>query len=113
MEIELRRAYTGDDLFEWNCDVCEVPFTPGTVYADVAGEEGAICDECLVYLHGRQPSVFPSLEVLRELREQYPTPALEDVEAAIRLEHSDIAAAMCLMDECRVWPRNDRLAEAS
>jgi hypothetical protein len=104
MKIQLRRAYTGDDLCEWDCAVCEVPFTVQTVYADVAGEEGEICDECLAYLHGRQPGVFPSVEVLRELRERYPAPVLADTDAAIRLERIDLGAACRLMGECEVWP---------
>jgi hypothetical protein len=77
MEIQLRRAYSADELCEWNCDLCEVPYTPGTVFADIAGMEGAICEECLAYLHGRQPELFPSVERLHELQAAYPTAVFE------------------------------------
>ena len=57
MEIVLKRAYSAEDLFGWNCDLCEVSYTPKTVYPDIIGMEGAICEDCLAYLHGRQPRV--------------------------------------------------------
>ncbi len=105
MEIMLRRAYSGGDLFRWNCDLCEVPYTPKTVYPDIAGEEGAICEECLAYLHGRQPELFPSVEKLHELAAAYPTPVFEDDKAVMKMEQEDLDEATRLWHECKLWTR--------
>jgi hypothetical protein len=105
VEIMLRRAYSGEDLFRWNCDLCEVPFTPGTVYPDIADAEGAICEECLAYLHGRHPELFPSVEKLHELMAAYSTPVFEDDRAVMRMEEEDIDAAACLWRETKLWTR--------
>src|SRR5215211_691557 len=90
VEIILRRAYSAEELFEWNCDLCEVPYTPGSVFADVAGMEGAICEDCLAYLHGRHPEIFPSIGRLRELQAAYPTAMFESDEAVIDAETEDL-----------------------
>jgi hypothetical protein len=105
MEILLRRAYSGDDLFRWNCDLCEVPFTPASVYPDIAGADGAICEECLAYLHSCQPDLFPSVELLRELIAAYPEPVFEDERALIRMEEKDLDEAGRLHDVTRLWTR--------
>jgi hypothetical protein len=46
MEIVLKRAYSAEDLFDWNCDLCEVSYTSKTVYTNIMGMEGAICEDC-------------------------------------------------------------------
>lgn len=104
MEIVLRRAYSAEDLFEWNCEVCEVPFTPQNVYPDVLGLEGAICEECLAYLHDRQPELFPSVQKLEELVAAYPTPVFEDDRAVMKMEE-DLDKAARLWHRAKLWTR--------
>ena len=105
MEIYLRRAYSADDLFRWNCGLCEVPFTPGSVYPDIEGGEDSICEDCLAYLHARQPELFPSVGRLRELQAAYPTPVFENNQAVMKMEDEDQDEAARLWHECRLWTR--------
>jgi len=107
MEIYLRRAYSAEDLFRWNCGLCEVPFTPGTVYPDIEGGEDAICEDCLAYLHSRHPELFPSVERLRELQAAYPTPVFENDRAVRKVEIEDPHEAARLWHECRLWTRSE------
>src|SRR5215210_1126732 len=105
MEILLRRAYSAEDLFEWNCGLCEVPFTPRSVYPDARGLEGALCEECLAYLHARHPAVFPSIGRLRELQAAYPRAMFESDQAAMDAETEDRGEASRLWHECCLWTR--------
>jgi hypothetical protein len=105
MEIILRRAYSAQDLFEWNCDLCEVPYTPKSVYPDIMGMEGALCETCLAYLHGRQPELFPSIEQLHELQAAYPTAVFESDEEVMKLEEEDLDEALRLHEACLLWTR--------
>ncbi|MBA2715360.1 MAG: hypothetical protein H0U55_17645 [Rubrobacteraceae bacterium] len=107
MEIHLRRAYSADDLFRWNCGLCEVPFTPGSVYPDIEGGEDSICEECLAYLHARQPELFPSVELLRELMAVYPTAVFGNDRAVMKMEIEDKNEAARLAHECRLWTRSE------
>jgi hypothetical protein len=104
MEIMLRRAYSGEDLFEWRCDLCEVAYTPQTVYPDIMDMEGALCETCLAYLHGRQPELFPSIEQLRELQAAYPTAVFKSDDDVIKVEE-DLAEASRLHEKCLLWTR--------
>ncbi len=105
MEIILRRAYSAEELFEYSCDLCEVPYTPKTVFPDIMGMEGAICETCLVYLHGRHPEIFPSIGRLRELQAAYPRAMFESDQAVIDAETEDLDRASRLWDECKLWTR--------
>jgi hypothetical protein len=105
MEILLRRAYSAEDLFDWGCDLCEVPYTPKSVYPDALGMGGAICEECLAYLHGRQPELFPSIEQLRELQAAYPTAMFKSDKAVMKMEKEDLDGAARLWHECKLWTR--------
>jgi hypothetical protein len=102
VEIILRRAYSAEELFEWNCDLCEVPYTPKIVYPDIMGMEGAICEECLAYLHSRHPEIFPSIGRLRELQAAYPTAMFESDQAVIDAETEDLDRASRLWHECKL-----------
>jgi hypothetical protein len=108
VEIILRRAFSAEEIFEWNCDLCEVPHTPKTVYPDIMGMEGAICEECLVYLHGRHPQIFPSIEKLRELQAAYPTAVFESDDDVMKLEEEDLDEASRLHETCLLWTRKSQ-----
>jgi hypothetical protein len=105
VEIVLRRAYSADELVEDTCGLCECPYMPGPVFADVYGMEGAICADCLAYLHGRNPEVFPSVERLHELQAEHPTAVFESDDAVCRAETEDLDRAARLWRGCYLWTR--------
>ncbi len=113
MDIELRRVDSPDELVECSCMMCEVEFTPGTVVADPSDTYGRlVCEECVGYLHGRNPERFPSVELLHRLIAEYPTPAFPSAEAIIELEHEDLQEADRRLKACVLWERPVEIAEA-
>jgi hypothetical protein len=111
-KIILRRAYSAEELFEWNCDLCEVPYTPKTVYPDIMGMEGAICETCLDYLHSRHPKIFPSTERLHELQAAYPTAMFKSDVDVMKLEEEDLDEASRLHEACLLWTRESEGIDA-
>jgi len=107
MEIQLRRSYCGDDLFPWNCAVCELGYTPRTVMADIVGDEGDVCDDCLAYLHDRHPELFPGVELLDALAAKYPTPVYPNSAAVRAAEKADLDEASRQFEDSYLWRPGD------
>ncbi|MDQ3315995.1 MAG: hypothetical protein M3522_01530 [Actinomycetota bacterium] len=107
MEIQLRRAFDGDEVFPWNCAICECGYTPRTVMADIVGDEGDVCPDCLGYLHGRHPELFPSVELLDALAAKYPTPVYPNSAAVRAAEAVDLDEASRQFEDSYLWRPGD------
>ena len=90
MIIELQRQWVPDDpayVQEGGtiCAVCSLSFEEPSVVAwgrtDASEEMGVVCPECIAYLGRRNADRFPTIEVYRDLLEQYPEPMYPSVEA--------------------------------
>jgi hypothetical protein len=112
MDIELRRVDSPAELVECRCMLCEMDFTLGTVAADPSDTYGGlVCEECVGYLHGRNPERFPSVELLHRLIAEYPAPAFPSVEAIIKLENEDLQEADRRLTASVLWERPVERAE--
>jgi hypothetical protein len=69
------------------------------------GMEGAICEECLAYLHSRHPEIFPSIARLRELQAAYPAAVFTSDDDVMKLEEEDLDEASRLHEACLLWTR--------
>lgn len=106
MDIQLRRVDSPDELVECSCMLCEMEFMSRTVVADPSDAyDRLVCEECVGYLHGRNPERFPSVELLHRLIAEYPAPVFPSVEAIIKLENEDLQEAERRLAASVLWKR--------
>ena len=107
MFIELRRAWTPEDMPEDECGTCGHTTAPASVIASAAGDDrmdmGVACPTCVAYLGSRSPERSPTIERYLELLHKFPSPmygSQEELEAAYEDEEDPENAAY---EESWVW----------
>lgn len=90
MLIDLQRAFTPQEMGEWECGLCRRDFRVGSVIAmastDAGGDIGRACPECVAYFGRINPEHFPTAEEFEELTRRYPEPIWASSEEADRAE---------------------------
>jgi hypothetical protein len=91
--IELRRAFSPEDLVEEECGICGLPFQVQSVMAvALTNERGELnvetnaCPACVEYLGRRNPDRFPTIEEFEEDLKLYPEPIWSSAEEMDRAD---------------------------
>jgi hypothetical protein len=76
LNIGLRQATDPDQMGEWNCGVCRVPFVAEAAQVQIWThyEYEPVCPSCTKYLGRRNPKVFPTIEEFEEATRRYREP---------------------------------------
>ncbi len=93
MLLDLQRAFTPEEMEEYECALCRRDFRPESVIAFAQTNDradiGRICPDCLEHFGRANPELFLSIEEYRKTVRRYPEPIWANGEEADRAEEEE------------------------
>lgn len=90
MLIDFQRAFTPEEMGDWECGLCRRDFRVESVIAmaDTRDRQdiGRICPDCTEHFGRINPEIFPTIEEYRDALRRHPEPIWASDEEADREE---------------------------